>query len=256
LLWLGNEDLKYLDQIKLSKRESRMARERSEDALTWNIFRFFEREGLLTEFVRFVAGSMVENPDLIYWSYSAITNTAWTPLLQARSAFGEEPDRGSEPDLILNTDDSLVFIEVKFTSSNYKRVDSVSKLPKYVKGENGWYDQVFTKDIFHVAIYKKCYELMRFWLLGTWMAEQMDKDFMLLSLTPMRIDPNLTDTVTPMIQQNNRRRFKRITWEDIYSWIRGSVPKTQDRERVLIYLEQKTAGYVGGRLQKAFQIEG
>jgi len=37
LLWTDCEDISLLDKISKVKRESRMARENSEDALTWNV---------------------------------------------------------------------------------------------------------------------------------------------------------------------------------------------------------------------------
>ena len=47
LLWKDKIDLDLLQRIMPVKRESRIARDNSEDALTWNIFRFLEKENLL-----------------------------------------------------------------------------------------------------------------------------------------------------------------------------------------------------------------
>ena len=47
LLWYEGEDRELLNRILGEKRESRMARERSEDALTWNVFRYMERGAVL-----------------------------------------------------------------------------------------------------------------------------------------------------------------------------------------------------------------
>src|SRR6266478_986435 len=43
LLWTDAEDQERLTAILHGKRESRMGHEHSEDAITWNVFRFFER---------------------------------------------------------------------------------------------------------------------------------------------------------------------------------------------------------------------
>ena len=40
LLWKDEVDLDLLKRIKKVKRESRIARDNSEDAVTWNVFRF------------------------------------------------------------------------------------------------------------------------------------------------------------------------------------------------------------------------
>ena len=41
ILWKDPEDLALLQSVRVAKRESRMARDNSEDALSWNVFRFF-----------------------------------------------------------------------------------------------------------------------------------------------------------------------------------------------------------------------
>jgi hypothetical protein len=43
LLWTDEQDRERLNTILRGKRESRMGHEHSEDAITWNVFRFFER---------------------------------------------------------------------------------------------------------------------------------------------------------------------------------------------------------------------
>src|SRR4051812_34631610 len=51
LLWKNDSDIRLLSAIKGVKRESRMERERSEDAVTWNIFRYLDNEKQLTSFL-------------------------------------------------------------------------------------------------------------------------------------------------------------------------------------------------------------
>ena len=51
LLWKASEDRALLHRIKTFKRESRMARDNSEDALTWNVFRYLERKKQLSDFL-------------------------------------------------------------------------------------------------------------------------------------------------------------------------------------------------------------
>jgi hypothetical protein len=43
LLWKDKADLDLLKRIKSVKRECRIARDNSEDAVTWNVFRFLEK---------------------------------------------------------------------------------------------------------------------------------------------------------------------------------------------------------------------
>lgn len=252
LLWYEDEDKRYLTHIQRVKRESRFARERSEDALTWNVFRFLQREELLNQFVSHITRDLTERNELIYWSFSNNENDVWPWLRRARIAFSEHPKKGSEPDLIIETEHSLVLIEVKFTSSNYKSVDRIDKLEKYELNE--WYQEVFTIDCHYVAYEQKCYELMRFWLLGTWMATQMQKNLILLNLTPKRIDPDVEVRFGSMIRSGNRHRFLRLTWEQLYCWLEENGDRNQNYDKMLHYLRNKSAGYVEGKLQPAIQL--
>jgi len=70
IIWKENNDLDLLEQIKRFKRESRIARDNSEDAVTWNVFRFLEANNLLCDFLKNELEITAENAELIYWSYS------------------------------------------------------------------------------------------------------------------------------------------------------------------------------------------
>ena len=54
LLWKDETDLELLRKIAFVKRESRIARDNSEDALTWNVFRFLEKEKFVKLFIQFL----------------------------------------------------------------------------------------------------------------------------------------------------------------------------------------------------------
>ena len=72
MLWTAPEDLALWRKIKDPgvKRECRVARDNSEDALTWNVFRYLERENLLGRFLDQVSGQPIaKSPRIIYWSY-------------------------------------------------------------------------------------------------------------------------------------------------------------------------------------------
>jgi hypothetical protein len=58
-----------LDAIAGVKRESRMARDNSEDALTWNVFRFLDQSALLGTWLESIADAPTRNPRIKYWSY-------------------------------------------------------------------------------------------------------------------------------------------------------------------------------------------
>ena len=51
LLWNDDSDKKYFSELKSFKRESRIARENSEDAVSFNIFRYLQKNKLLDSFL-------------------------------------------------------------------------------------------------------------------------------------------------------------------------------------------------------------
>ena len=65
-LWRDPENLALLREIKTIKRESRMARDNSEDALTWNVFRYLEKTNQVAPSLSSLIGASVISPKLVY----------------------------------------------------------------------------------------------------------------------------------------------------------------------------------------------
>ncbi|MFY0544971.1 hypothetical protein [Brevibacillus sp. H7] len=256
LLWNDKDDLRYLEQVLAGKTESRMARERSEDVITWNVFRYLQKHHHLHRFVKAFTGCLAYDPELIFWSYSPLEAGKWEALLRASHVFGERMGYGSEPDLIINSEDTLVFIEAKFTSGNETVGNSKDALIRYAEREDRWYDNVFTTDVWNVAVECKKYELMRYWLLGTWIANEMGKHFVLMSLTAIDRDQDLPARFRPLIRETDTREFRHTCWEEVRSFIHQNLPPSEARNKVIQYLDGKTAGYVNGVLQKGFRCGG
>lgn len=254
LLWKEMPDLELLKKIRPVKRESRMARDNSEDAVSWNVFRFLERNNLIEGFQSLIIGTALKSPDVIYWSYSQKENTSWSELNKARKEFGEEIKRSSEPDIIIKTDNALFFIEAKLTAGNETIPSDMSNYKKYETGGDNWFSKVFKSDYKTVAIVEKKYELLRFWLLGSWMTNQQELDFYLINLVLSEQEADIETIFKRHINENTRRKFLRATWEDIYQHISNS-DSSRDKDIMTRYFKNKTIGYDGnGRLQRAFSI--
>jgi hypothetical protein len=260
LLWTDEKDIELLDKIKKVKRESRMARNNSEDALTWNVFRYLDKNNQLSNFLSVVLGQEVTNSQLILWSYSETDNGSWPWLDSARIKFGENIKRGSEPDIIVLTDKTLFFIEAKLFSGNATSGsgDSLEKHlnnPKdYITGDNNWFFEVFASNYKPIVTDQK-YELMRLWLLGSWIAKELNKEFHLVNLVLDRRETIIEDSFGKHIKKAENRHFSRITWESIYSFLKESAPKSNDTKKLKEYFENKTCGYNSKYiLKKAFSI--
>jgi len=255
LLWQDKADTELLKKIRKVKRESRMARDNSEDAVTWNIFRFLERNNLVAGVVGEVVRSSLGNPEVIYWSYHQKEDASWSELKGAREEFGEDTEKGSEPDIIIKSDDILFFIEAKFTAGNKTRPSDESGSKKYQTGGAKWFSNVFNSDYKTVAIEEKKYELMRFWLLGTWMANKMRLSFCLVNLVLSEKEKDIETIFKGHIYENQGMKFIRIGWEAIYKQILNSGLSGVDQDRILRYFRNKTIGYDRkGTMKKAFSL--
>jgi len=255
LLWKDKADMELLNRIKTVKRESRMARDNSEDSVTWNVFRFLERNNLLSSVIGELTVSPVENPEVIYWSYYQKENTSWSELNKAREEFGERLERGSEPDIIIKSDSELFFIEAKLTAGNETVPSNMSSSKKYESGGGNWFPKVFKSDYKTVAIDDKKYELLRFWLLGTWTAKQMSLDFCLVNLVLSEKEKDIEGNFKKHIYENQGVRFIRISWENIYQQILTTGLSGINKELMIQYFRNKTLGYdKKGKLQRAFSI--
>jgi hypothetical protein len=262
LLSKDPEDLKLLARVKTVKREKhRFARDNSEDALTWNVFRFLEKERLLGGLLSAKCGSGVTRPQAIYWSYSEAQDGPWEELLRARVEFGEARGirgavrRGSEPDLIVLSERDLFFIESKLTATNNTTPYNPNVRDGYMSGGAGWWDTVFGSDFDSVAIAEKKYELARFWLIGTWLAEKMGAGFCLISLVPSWQSDRPERAFAGHIRQGRDRRFVRMTWEDIFHYVSATDLVGTSKASLLAYFRNKTMGYDRrGNLQRAFHL--
>lgn len=255
LLWKDPDDIELFEKIKAVKRESRVFRDNSEDALSWNVFRFLERNHLLTEFLRTLVPKTQKSPEVIYWSYSQTEQNSWSELNKARLEFGEAIERGSEPDIIIKTESCLFFIETKLTAQNQTDPSDRSDSKGYISGGDNWFSRVFKCDYKTIAIDERKYELTRFWLLGTWIAQRNDLDFYLVNLVPSHREHDIETIFGKYIIENNRRRFIRTTWEDVYMLILGSYYAVSGKEEMLEYFKNKTVGYNrNGRIMRAFSV--
>lgn len=256
LLWKNGDDLNLLENILKVKRESRMEHDNSEDALTWNVFRWLEKANLLGNVLSRIVHAEGVFMDLVYWSYSVKAKDSWQELNKARDEFGETMQRGSEPDLIALTDKSIFFIETKLTASNDVIPSDITNRKKYLTGGNEWHKQVFVSDFESIAIQAKKYELFRFWLLGSWLAKEMHRDFYLVNVVPAERETDIEARFTSHIRTSENRKFKRVSWEEIYHCVNEIVPDSADRQKFADYVQNKTIGYNRlGELQKAFSLK-
>lgn len=266
LLWKDQSDLQLLSEIKVVKRESRMDHDNSEDALTWNVFRFLEKNkkihGFLQKEIRIPADDRIK--DVIYWSYSHCDKGLWRMLKKGRDEFETKPSKGSEPDIIILCNKSLIIIEAKLgasnkTSFNTKKEKAQSQVKeKYVSAGDGWWGKVFCSNFETLTKNNgvRKYELSRFWLIGSWIASQLNLNFYLINLTLSNKEKDIENIFKKHIKEDDLKLFKRITWEQIYNYISKEKLSAGDKNTKTItdYFKNKTLGYKNKKIKKAFQI--
>lgn len=267
LLWRSPEDLALWKKINSPgvKRECRVARDNSEDGLTWAVFRYFEHQGELGRFVDLAAKERVAlNVRILYWSYCPATAGPWKPLVDAAGMFGEAYARRSEPDLIIDDERILVFVESKFLSGNRTK-PSVPEDPKrYLSGGDHWFARVFASDpnFQRVAVEEQLYELMRLWLLGSWIAAQSGRQFLLVNIlrSAAKRERDIVTRFGRQARYGSQRSFARLTWEQIYSELIRPANGTEEADGLTHYLVNKTANYQvsearqEGVLRRAFDL--
>lgn len=257
LLSYTQEDQELLAAIRKVKRESRMARERSEDALTWNVFRHLEKSGRLMPWLTELTGTPSSTAAVHYWSFDRSTGETWAPLAEARTASGEVAGRGSEPDLVITTDDAHVWVEAKLASSNSTQPsDAGGALIRYTTGAAGWCASVVTSPFDLVAVEQRRYELLRLWLLGSWAAARLGKRFVLVNLVREGFEEDVPGFAATHFRQNPGRLVHRCTWESVFRRAEGAPQHTAADKALLKYFAEKTLGYDGrGRLIRAFAVD-
>jgi hypothetical protein len=105
-------------------------------------------------------------PAIFYWAITE-DSVLWEQFEQASDFFNEDPERRSEPDIILfQPDRYLIFVEAKFGSTNER---PITHLDRY--RSRGWFDAVF------LSVPDNIYELMRHWLSGTYLANSLNIPF-------------------------------------------------------------------------------
>jgi hypothetical protein len=266
LLWRYADDCHLLASIAKTKRTTaRLGRECDEDALTWNVVRAFEREGRVRRLAEILLSERCQfplcgEPEVIYWGTQGAR--LWPCLAAAQREFGEPVHRGTEPDLALWWPGRLlVFVEAKFCAGNKTRPSVMRDRPDHrpcAYRRSGYFDQVFTADYNQIAVENQKYELMRNWLLGSWIAMRGGAGFALVNLVRSAAEHHIeTEFGDDLCRQQADRIFVRSTWESIWEAL-PSAGLPEDTARTLdTYFCTKSAGYDhNGKLRKAFTRGG
>jgi len=188
LLWKDADDRRRLDAILRGKRESRMGHEHSEDAVTWNVFRFFERHACLSPAIKKISSCPTDEPLTVFWTTN--DGCLWEPCRVCSDDIPEKTFARSEPDLMFLWEHKLlVVIEAKFRSPNRsgsdakKRAEELRKSRPYIEHASRYLNREGAEE----AVRGGWYELLRNWALGTTLKDTLGCEaFVLVNLLRRR----------------------------------------------------------------------
>ena len=211
-----------LNQLNIPSKRAKFCFSTSEDAVTWTIFRWLESEGRLS-----AVGSAVgepapaDTPELLLWGAPTRPEAEHLrdELVQVLDHLGERRLRRSEPDVILAWPSLLVFIEVKYRSPN-DRQPNYANFARYLDRAD-----LFTVRPDEVAE-TGFYELVRNWRIGAQLAEETNRDFLLINLGPKSLATDEAQ-LRPALATSPARRFVTLSWGDLLGSFRESGPRPE-----------------------------
>ncbi len=237
----------------------RLGAERSEDMLTWNVFRSLQEAGCLSQFARAITGdTCTVEPFLYLWGICLTEDDfdPWDLLIAARERFESnlpvvrpltEPDIG-----IVLPGRYLILIEAKFTSPNtsYQRGGRANPQSLTLKELLGIYQEPSLRILDHARAAARPqvhYQLWRNMVFSEYMAKKdhpKTKAFH-VNLVRRGFERGSAQEFHGLLHPEFKNRFRRITWESIYSLC----VRNPALSRLCRYMEIKTAGLV-----RAFKI--
>jgi hypothetical protein len=241
-----------------AERDTRIANENSEDALTWNVFRSIEYLGLTGPVLGQLFG-LGREATIYYWMYPR-SEPLWSPYADAWHALEPGPRRRhSEPDLVL-VDEAhrrFVILEPKFGSpvtgnrgpdwlvaKEYDQNRRTMIRRGYALGDPGsqllksWED----------SMRQGFYQLTRQMLFGNYIGQQHGYTFHLYSLISPGTNPDnegLCRTFQGLLTTAGQEHYGWLTWRQVYDAIVANADRIPaDRRKHLdtlgCYLRDKT----------------
>ena len=199
----------------------------SEDACSWVFITYFFKENK-PDVLKDILGLESEIKDILFWgvSYNDLINSKISEisdgilesnniiknLKQSADDIGEVPKLKTEPDIIVVTDEELVFIEVKVKSgmpkddwSNFKKYNIKEYYINFERLKGKYNDN---KNPF--------YELVRNWTLLNALGEKLNKKVSLINLVREEETKEIKIFKDAIKQKPKKRNFKIKTWKEIF----------------------------------------
>ena len=230
----------------------RVGSEKSEDALSWNVFRSFQQAGCLGKLAAEVFGLPTDvEPELFLWGIKVNDDSFshWDLLKQARSRFESNlPVKRplTEPDIALHVPGQyLALIEAKFTSPNGVYYFGRRETPESLTADE--LVSIYAAPSLQLLDARKAmrqphvhYQLWRNMVFAEWMSQQGHSTSKAYHFNLVRAghDQESAREFHGLVSEGFKDRFRQITWEEIYT---QAVSEEQKLNRLCKYMQEKTA---------------
>lgn len=227
----------------------RFGSERSEDALTWNVFRQLQRARCLHQIVQLCTGIDDAEPHLYLWSLRIGNGQVepWDLLVRARERFESDLPVNrpkTEPDIALHLPGRyVILIEAKFCSANalYQR-DRITKLADLTidqlvtiyqdsKLTTLNYAEAARRDALHAQLWRNT-------IFAEWIARQdsPETEWFHINLVRKGHEADVCEPFLTLMHIDHRHRFEQVTWEQIHDLALNH----PDLATLCRYMENKT----------------
>jgi len=182
----------------------------SEDALTWSFFNYFVVNNKFEDLLDILnIESDKTNYDIYLWGTKINSLNEQTNFIdqfkEVSNSFNEMPSRRTEPDVILKFSNKLIFIEVKYLSSNAITKEE-NKFTKYLISD------VNQKEL----IESGHYELYRNWAFASKLSNGDNFELINLGRKILFNDKNQKNLLQfENSLKSSKGKFVKLNWEDI-----------------------------------------
>jgi hypothetical protein len=226
---IPEEAIEYLDQVlgqalntrNRPNKRNKLQSENSEDAVTWVVFRYLQKQGMLGKILsscgRGESRKDDREPTLLLWGAAVppsdhLGQELRERLIRVSDSLGENPGSRSEPDVVLDFGgEGLVVIEAKLRSKNDKKSTSDPHWGIYFAETDVFADEDQVRE-------SGCYELARNWRIGCEIAGPSPFTLVNLAMPSLFAEAHEQERLMQFqsgLAETETHRFCQLTWSDI-----------------------------------------
>ena len=207
-----------MNELNRKNKKNKFGFSTSEDALTWSFFKYFVVNNKFGDLLKLLNIKSEETIfDIYLWGTnicSSKTNSKFLEnFIETSNSFNENSSKRTEPDVIIELQDKLIFIEVKYSRSSNEISLNEEKFKKYLTSD------VNNKEI----IESEHYELARNWAFVSKLSYGKNFELINLGLQKLFSDKNRNKlNQFEKALKSEKGNFRKLSWEEILEKVNNS----------------------------------